>query len=1344
MKKITSGLFFIALALITTTGNAQIFQPEGVNIPGSWNGFTNSNDEGVMGNFRTSYRALGGGQYITTLNIQATGGDASGGTYTMLFTSGPDANTFANKWADATLNIDGFTSLTYNSGADNSITVQDGFFYTFLFKDNGYAASEAVVLKTSSTPVEITNVTGIPDTSVTENAGVTISVQLSDVKSSEEKIFIRYSTDGFATSSAVEVTNFAGTTSGSATIPGQPKNSKVNFYVLSTTLDETNWNNKIDLATLNFNNNSGENYSYFYEANILPVHQSTGVDLTPDFRWFSLDGATGYDFQLSETDDFATTVVNETNLTDTTYSVSTDLSINTTYYWRFKDASGSTWSDTYSFTTESAVTFANLQFPAEQVIDEGSDFTAFGQVTVPGRTSESGADDSIKVWLGLNTENTDPSTWAEGTWKIADYNEDKVSTDEYSAQSGSSLSPGKYYFTFRYQYKDQDLVYGGTDSFWNGTTSISGQLEVLEVPELVSPVNNATGVALEAVLDWNSNDTAIQGFQVQVDDEATFGSPVLDESGLSNASTEYTISTGVLENATKYFWRVRAEYDTTASGWSETLAFTTEVGAPGTSMTLVPIDGSSEVSTMPDFKWNTAVNANEYELQISTVNDFSSISLTKSSITDTTITLENSEILDAATNYYWRVRAVNGSGNGAWSDTSSFKTEIKVPELLSPAEDATNVNTEPKLVWRSISGVITYQIQIAESSSFASTLTDSNSVTDTLIIAPKLENSTDYYWRVRANYSADTSAWSTSRLFTTKSPAPLPPQLLNPENEALDIALEPQLSWTSVSDADFYELQLSGDESFTSEIIIDSTNITNESIMSPALLRDKEYFWRVRSVNNSTGTGSWSGINSFTTIPEIPENFTAIAPVNNAVNQPDPVMFVWNKSEGASSYRFQFAETSEFIFKSDTLVADTSIQISGLESDQTYFWRVRAENSAGNSEWTTVLKFTTGISGFEGPKLLLPENDAINQPAEIDFSWDTLSGATFYRIQISESQVFSAFHEDSSGITNTSVNFSGFEKQKTYYWRVSAETDNGMSDWSSVYSFSTEPQDASVPVLVSPLNGADSLETSVQFSWNEVGNADSYEIRVSKTSDFLISTDSAGISDTLITLKNFSFDQQYFWQVRAVNGSGKSSWSSLFSFKTKSQLPGIPELINPEPESEVSIPVRLGWNSADRAVSYHVQVYRTDVFSEMLVDSSGVKANALSVNNLAENVSYSWRVRGENGAGFGEWSEEAIFTTVVLTSSEREGIPEEFALHQNYPNPFNPSTTISYDLKHSGKITLTVFDISGRLVQEIVNGNKPAGKHTIQFNASDLASGIYFVRLETIGFVDVIKMTLIK
>ena len=95
-------------------------------------------------------------------------------------------------------------------------------------------------------------------------------------------------------------------------------------------------------------------------------------------------------------------------------------------------------------------------------------------------------------------------------------------------------------------------------------------------------------------------------------------------------------------------------------------------------------------------------------------------------------------------------------------------------------------------------------------------------------------------------------------------------------------------------------------------------------------------------------------------------------------------------------------------------------------------------------------------------------------------------------------------------------------------------------------------------------------------------------------------------------------------------------------------------------------------------------------------------------------------------------------------TAEIKVIPEEFVLYQNYPNPFNPATTITYDLPEDSHVTLTVYDVLGQVVVELVSGDKVSGQHKVVWNASNMASGVYIYRLTATGASQTSKMILVK
>jgi len=118
-----------------------------------------------------------------------------------------------------------------------------------------------------------------------------------------------------------------------------------------------------------------------------------------------------------------------------------------------------------------------------------------------------------------------------------------------------------------------------------------------------------------------------------------------------------------------------------------------------------------------------------------------------------------------------------------------------------------------------------------------------------------------------------------------------------------------------------------------------------------------------------------------------------------------------------------------------------------------------------------------------------------------------------------------------------------------------------------------------------------------------------------------------------------------------------------------------------------------------------------------------------------EDLLYAWI----NGVEFG--------TNPLSVDIKLQFIPADFALHQNYPNPFNPSTTISFDVPagQSGKIlSLRIFDILGREILTLVNEPLPPGRHTVRFDATGLATGLYFYQIQSGGFIDTKKMMYLK
>jgi len=199
--------------------------------------------------------------------------------------------------------------------------------------------------------------------------------------------------------------------------------------------------------------------------------------------------------------------------------------------------------------------------------------------------------------------------------------------------------------------------------------------------------------------------------------------------------------------------------------------------------------------------------------------------------------------------------------------------------------------------------------------------------------------------------------------------------------------------------------------------------------------------------------------------------------------------------------------------------------------------------------------------------------------------------------------------------------------------------------------------------------------------------------------------------------------------------------------RTYIMSPKAPQLASPDNfETNVLRDPILCWHSSDSATTYTVQLSTNTSFTVMVLDSV-VADTFLQVPLLDTNKRYFWRVNAANANGASEFSASRIFTTGEQTTTyvnEFAKMPTHCELFQNYPNPFNPVTSIEFTLPEEREMELVVYDILGHVVKQLASGKYRAGYHKVSFDASGLASGVYFYSLTTGDFVSVRKLILAK
>ena len=150
-----------------------------------------------------------------------------------------------------------------------------------------------------------------------------------------------------------------------------------------------------------------------------------------------------------------------------------------------------------------------------------------------------------------------------------------------------------------------------------------------------------------------------------------------------------------------------------------------------------------------------------------------------------------------------------------------------------------------------------------------------------------------------------------------------------------------------------------------------------------------------------------------------------------------------------------------------------------------------------------------------------------------------------------------------------------------------------------------------------------------------------------------------------------------------------------------------------------------------------------------LTDTKGI--SGLTVTNIVgngQNIHYDSSLVANRYLGGHTYSlvNGGVLTAGSVTDvrGEQTGLPSTYVLYQNYPNPFNPTTTIAIDLAQRSYVTLKVYNLLGQQVVTLINGIREAGRYEIPFVGTNLASGVYFYRLQTSRFVQTKKLLIVK
>jgi hypothetical protein len=1020
-----------------------------------------------------------------------------------------------------------------------------------------------------------------------------------------------------------------------------------------------------------------------------PADLSTGVSTSTALEWSSSATATKYHVQVSTNSSFTAVVSEDSSLNQTIFSPS-GLSNSTTYYWHVRagNAAGwSSWSASRSFTTEDLqIGWVNLQWPENAQINQGETVTVYAQAWIDGVTIDPGATTGLSAWIGYNNSDTDPSTWTN--WIPATFNNDVGNNDEFQSDVGNGLNPGTYYYASRFQYNGGNFNYGGFSASnggpWDGTNNVSGVLTVSAVlpdtPTLLSPADNSTNVSTDVTLEWNSADNA-DSYTIQVSTDANFNTIVEADSGI----TTLTKLINGLNNGTEYFWRVRGKNVNGNSAWSNTFSFTTVALVVNAPILLLPANGAVDQPTTLSLVWNDIapspaknlninqlqINADNFHLQVSTQNDFSSLVENDSTLTDSSKQLTN---LQNNSKYYWRVRAKQNGTWSSWSTIWNFTTLPNLPftpVLSSPGNGAVDQSTSLVLNWNQAQHASNYLVQVSTDQSFNTIVVDDSSTTTSLLIT-SLNTNTTYHWRVRSKNSAGLSAWSFVWSFTTQTNIPDFPVLLSPADNSIDTETQVNLAWSNVPAADNYRLQVSTDVNFNN-LITDVATITSENFNISSLVYNTTYYWRVLAISGGVSS-NWSSVWNFTTktapanliaslnyisgnvgdtviVDLNVQNFVNIGAITLKINY-DSNVFSWGSTDN-----WHASLNSALIGASNGVITIAWSEVNGISILDDTLVRLKLLYNGGGPISFQFDQAQSEIADVNATALNVTFNDLlVSSPID----WVNLQWPPNANINEGESTtVYAQIYTD--GVTNLPGQGLGVEA-----WIGFSSDDTDPSTWTNW----------------------------VQASYNtDQGNNDEYQADIGGTLNV----------GTYYFASRFQLDGGAF-AYGGYNIGGGGFWdgttnvSGVLTVNSLSLL--APVLISPDSGSvNNNSSITLSWNASNGASSYEVEVSDDENFSNIIFSNSGVQNTSQQVNGLAINTLYFWRVKAVDGQTVSPWSNVWRFETGSGTNTIPQLVnPLNNSIDQS-TNLFlrwsNTQGSVSYKLQvsTSSNFDTTILDV---------------------------------------------------
>jgi len=756
---------------------------------------------------------------------------------------------------------------------------------------------------------------------------------------------------------------------------------------------------------------------------------------------------------------------------------------------------------------------------------------------------------------------------------------------------------------------------------------------VLSLPATNSYTNNVTPNVV-----WNTAAYAVE-YQVQVSKTSTFASLVYDQSGIVDTNTDVATS-----GDGTHYWRVRAINSSGETGsWSAVRTFILDTISPAIPGMLVPANNSVISTPLPILTAKSVTGARYYNFQVSDVNDFSS---TRIDVSPTTpyYQVTRANILDFKV-LYWRVRSIDVAGNQSdWSEGYSFTATIQ----KTPLSESFTTNTRPSFTWTAYPGATGHHLYVETDGStpvwdvpLGSTVV---SYTPTAVQALAVGR---YRWFIEVSTNADLKV-TPFLYFTVSTMPPAAPVLLTPAPGLLTNNNIPTFTWSAVTTASEYDVQISRVSSFAT--LVDGIISTTDTYYTPIdALAEGLFYWRVRSKNADGAPGAWSTARSFAIDTVAPNTPAVVSPLHASVVNTYLPKLTAGTVTGTKYYVFEVCNdsacsdvrfTRQVTVPYYTLVAAQSLGVGD------FYWQVKAVDAANNSsDWSVATLFY--VTNQKTPV----HNTVIftTTTTRPVFTWAALPGATGYKLSVYSDEGLATEVFQTATLTTTSYTPTLTEAlgHGNYYWYVSIYTPDG-SMGSTVYHLTVSPPKLAAPGLTSPATGLFTGNLDVDFSWSAVTGADHYELQVSKSSTF--TNGSIFMMSTNNESHHFDEEGLFYWRVRSVNEFGVAgAWSIARNITVDLTPPAAPLLNLPANNSLVNtLTPTLSLRAVTGAARYLFQVDdSSSCDSPIVVGVTSSTSYVVPANQLGYGTYYWCATATDKAGNVSDWSITRSFVVTI-------------------------------------------------------------------------------------------------